>query len=77
MPEKTPTATIASPVADVREHKHCEVCGKATATDGRVCSPECQARFEEALRMRRRSVYIFIGLMALALLFGLYGQNIL
>jgi predicted nucleic acid-binding Zn ribbon protein len=72
-----PNIPLANPVSGIPAHKHCEVCGKAVALDGRVCSPECQAKAIEAFRMRRRSVYIFVGLMAIALLFGLYGTKLI
>lgn len=65
-----PNIPIAAPVAGVAEHKHCEACGKATGLDGRVCSPECQARIQEAFRMRKRSVYIFVALFAAILAFS-------
>ncbi len=58
---------MATPVTGLADHKHCEVCGKSIALDGRVCSPECKARLQEAFRMKRRSVYIFVVLFALIL----------
>jgi predicted nucleic acid-binding Zn ribbon protein len=51
-------------VAGVAEHKHCEVCGRTTGLDVRVCSPECQARFDEALRQKKRTMWLFIALIA-------------
>jgi len=69
----TPDIPIAGPVSGVPEHKHCEVCGKAIALDGRICSTACQERAIEAFRQRRRSVYVFVGAIALVLLFT-YGS---
>lgn len=71
-----PNIPLANPVQGVAAHKHCEVCGKATALDGRVCSPECQAKAVEAWRARRRSMYVFIAAIALVLLFSVYGPKL-
>ncbi len=71
-----PSPTIAPPVAGVAEHRHCESCGKAIGLEGRVCSTACVEKFDNAVRMRRRSVYIFVGLMAVMLAFGLYGTKL-
>lgn len=73
---KTPTIPVSGTVANVAAHKHCEVCGTATALDGRVCSPECQAKAVEAWRMRKRSMYMMLGALALVLLFTLYGGKL-
>lgn len=51
-------------VAGVSDHKHCEVCGRTIAMDVRVCSPECQQQFDEALRMKKRSMWLFVLLIA-------------
>ena len=51
-------------VEGVHEHKHCEVCGRTIGLDVRVCSPECQQQFDEALRMKKRSMWLFIALIA-------------
>ncbi|MEK6985757.1 MAG: DUF2116 family Zn-ribbon domain-containing protein [Candidatus Thermoplasmatota archaeon] len=71
-----PPPTIAPPVTDLLVHKHCEACGTSIGIEGRVCSEACVAKFDEAVRTRRRSVYIFVGLMAIMLLFGLYGTKL-
>lgn len=72
-----PVIPLAGAVAGVPAHKHCEVCGKAMALDGRVCSPECQAKAVEAWRQRRRSLYVFLAAIALVLLFSVYGAQLL
>lgn len=66
---------IARPTA-AGEHKHCEICGRSIALDGRVCSDTCKARLLEAHRMKKRSVWMFIGVIALTLIFALYGSQI-
>lgn len=71
-----PPPTIAPPVTDLLAHKHCEACGTSIGLEGRVCSEACVAKFADAVRTRRRSVYIFVGLMAIALLYGMFGARI-
>ncbi|HUR62276.1 MAG TPA: DUF2116 family Zn-ribbon domain-containing protein [Candidatus Thermoplasmatota archaeon] len=72
-----PVIPLAGPVAGIAAHKHCEVCGKAMALDGRVCSPECQGKALEAFRTRKRSVYVFVAAIALVLLFSVYGGKLI
>jgi predicted nucleic acid-binding Zn ribbon protein len=67
---------LANPATGVAEHKHCEVCGKAVALDGRVCSPECQAKAVAAWRQRKRSLYVFMAAIALVLLFSMFGGRL-
>lgn len=70
------SASATKGVANLPEHRHCDVCGRSVAMGVKVCSPECQKKFDEALKARKRSVYIFIGLFALILIMSLYGGNL-
>ncbi len=72
-----PPPAIAAPVEGLAEHKHCEACGKSIGLTGRVCSPECVERFQEGVRLRKRSVYMVMGAVALVLLFSVYGGKLL
>jgi len=63
-------------VSNLPEHRHCDVCGRSIAMGNKVCSPECQKRFDEAVKARKRSVYIFVGLFALILFLSAYGTKI-
>lgn len=63
-------------VSNLPEHRHCDVCGRSIAMGNRVCSPDCQKRFDEAIRMKKRSVYIFVGLFALILVLTIYGGQL-
>lgn len=76
----SPASATAAPstkgVSNLPEHRHCEVCGRSIAMGNRVCSPECQKRLDDAVKQRKRSVYIFVGLIALLLLFNLYGRQV-
>ncbi|MFO1533871.1 MAG: DUF2116 family Zn-ribbon domain-containing protein [Thermoplasmatota archaeon] len=76
MSTRTPQIQLANPVAGVAEHRHCEVCGKSIALDGRVCSPECAKRLQEAIKTKKRSVYILMGVVFLTVVFSLYGNQI-
>ncbi len=71
-----PDITLANPVTGITEHKHCEVCGRSIALDGRVCSPECVTRLHTAIKMKKRSVYILMGIVFLTVLFSLYGSKL-
>lgn len=71
-----PNIPLAAAAHGVPEHKHCEVCGKAMALDGRVCSPECQGKAVDAWRQRKRSVYVFLAAIALVMLFSVYGGRL-
>lgn len=75
----TATLTTVTPkgVGNLPEHRHCEVCGKSMAMGERVCSPDCQKRFDEALKARKKSMWMFMGLIALVLLFSVYGRTLL
>ncbi|HLF16698.1 MAG TPA: DUF2116 family Zn-ribbon domain-containing protein [Candidatus Thermoplasmatota archaeon] len=53
---------------NIPEHKHCEICGKPIAVDRRVCSDECQKRLDDAVRMKKRSMWIFVALIAAILI---------
>lgn len=67
---------IAAPVEGLAEHKHCEACGKSIGLEGRVCSEACVKKFQESVRMRKRSVYMVMGAVALILLFTVYGGQL-
>lgn len=75
-PATTTTAPVTKGVANLPEHRHCEVCGRSTAMGVRVCSPECQTRFDEAVKARKRSVYIFVALFALILILSVWGNQL-
>ncbi len=55
-------------VPAVPDHKHCEICGTPVVMDKRVCSGKCQKGLDEAIRAKKRGMYIFIGLILVVLL---------
>jgi predicted nucleic acid-binding Zn ribbon protein len=65
-------------VAGVPAHAHCEMCGTPVDVGQRRCgSAECEAKFETALKAKKRGMYMFIGLVVLIMLFSTIGRNYL
>lgn len=73
-------ASVARPMpvlSTIPEHAHCEICQRPVTVGERRCgSSECEAKFQAALKAKKRSVYLLIGMMALTLLFALYGTKL-
>jgi predicted nucleic acid-binding Zn ribbon protein len=69
-------SATAAKVANLPEHRHCDVCGRSVAMGVKVCSPECQKKFDDAVKARKRSVYIFIALFALILFLSVSGGQL-
>ncbi|MEW6222639.1 MAG: DUF2116 family Zn-ribbon domain-containing protein [Candidatus Hadarchaeota archaeon] len=44
----------------VEEHKHCIVCGKATAPDKLICSPSCDHLLKEQQKRMKKSRTIML-----------------
>lgn len=55
-------------VAGVPDHAHCEICGKAVEVGQRRCgSAACEAKFQAALKAKKRGMWMFVGLIFLLL----------
>ncbi len=54
-------------MSQIIEHAHCEVCQRVVDPGDRVCSDECQARLDEAQKLKKKSA-ILIVLMAVFVL---------
>ncbi len=52
----------------VVDHAHCEICGRVVRIGDRVCSPECQEKLDEVQRMKKRSMFMMIGIIVAAVL---------
>ena len=62
-------------IAGVSPHSHCEICGTPIDVGGRRCgSAECEAKHKEAQRIKKRSVYMLVAVIVIAMLFGLLGK---
>ena len=65
-------------VAGVPEHAHCEICGTTVNVGDRRCGSEaCEKRFQEALRAKKRGMYMFVGLIFLLLVISTLGRGLL
>lgn len=68
-------ALLLALIAGVPPHSHCEICGTPVEVGTRRCgSAECERKFQEALKAKKRSVYMLVAIIVLAMLFGLFGQ---
>lgn len=56
-------------VAGIAEHAHCEICGKPVEVGQRRCGSEaCEAKFQDAVKAKKRGMWMFIGLIFILLL---------
>jgi predicted nucleic acid-binding Zn ribbon protein len=56
-------------VAGVPPHAHCEICGAPVEVGERRCgSQECEQRFQDALKAKKRGMWMFVGLIFVLLL---------
>jgi predicted nucleic acid-binding Zn ribbon protein len=55
-------------VAGVPPHAHCEMCGTPVEVGNRRCgSAECETKFQESMRAKKRGMYMFVGLIFILL----------
>lgn len=54
--------------AQIPDHAHCSICGRAVAFGDKTCSKECAGKLEDLQRRRKRAMWTMYGLMALAFL---------
>ncbi len=63
-------------LASLPEHKHCEICGRPIPVGDRLCgSDECKKKWDEALKAKKRGMYMLIGVILLAMLFGVVSRG--
>jgi predicted nucleic acid-binding Zn ribbon protein len=68
-------ALLLALIAGVPPHAHCEICGTPVEVGQRRCgSAECERKFQEALKAKKRSVYMLVAVIVLAMLFGLLSK---
>ena len=64
-------------VAGVPPHAHCEICGTPVEVGTRRCgSTACEEKFQQALKAKKRGMWMFVGLIALLLLYTQLGKLI-
>ena len=65
-------------VPGVLEHAHCEMCGTTVTVGDRRCGSEaCETKFQEALRAKKRGMYMFVGLIFVLLIISTLGRGLL
>lgn len=53
----------------IPEHSHCHICGRTVAVGVELCdSADCKEKKEEALAMKKRGVWMIIGVIVAAVL---------
>lgn len=55
-------------MAQIPNHSHCIICGRAVEFGDKTCGPEDAAKYEENEKKRRRSVMLMYVLMGIAML---------
>lgn len=69
---------LAGMVAGVPEHAHCEICARTVTVGERRCgSPECEEKFNAAVKAKKRGMWMFVGLIFLLLMMSTLGRNLL
>lgn len=59
----------------VPEHSHCSICGTPIDVGGSLCEKrECLDKHQEAQAIKKRSVYLMIGLIVAAVLLSKFVQ---
>jgi len=62
-------------VQGVAPHAHCEICGTPVEVGKRRCgSADCEKKYAEAQRMKKRSVWMLVGVIFLVMMFSLFGR---
>ena len=65
-------------VQGVAPHAHCEICGTPVEVGQRRCgSQECEEKFQQALKAKKRGMWMFVGLIFVLLLMSTIGRNYL
>ncbi|MHB8633592.1 MAG: DUF2116 family Zn-ribbon domain-containing protein [Thermoplasmatota archaeon] len=59
---------------EISPHAHCEMCQQAVPLGDRRCGAEkCEEKFQEAIKAKRRSMMMLIGILVVALVLTLWG----
>lgn len=56
----------------IPNHAHCSICTRAIPFGDKTCSEECEKKFADLQKRRKRTVYLMYGLAAATLLYMLY-----
>ena len=65
-------------VQGVPPHAHCEICGTPVEVGERRCgSKECEQRFQDSVKAKKRGMWMFVLLIFLVMVFSTVGRNFL
>lgn len=56
----------------IPNHAHCAICTKAIAFGDKTCSAECEKKYEDLQKRRKRTVWLMYGLAGATLLYMLW-----
>lgn len=61
--------------AGVPPHAHCEICGTPVEVGERRCgSADCETRFQESVKAKKRGMWLFVGLIFVLLVLSQLGR---
>lgn len=63
-------------MSQIVEHAHCEICQRVVTPGKRVCSEECQAKLDEAQRMKKKTAILIVLMAVFVLLLPNLGRFI-
>lgn len=73
-----PLCLLALAVAGVPAHGHCEICATPVEVGNRRCGSEaCEKRFQEAIKAKKRGMWMFIGVIFLVMMMSIFGRGLL
>lgn len=52
----------------IPDHAHCGICGRAVPFGDKTCSKDCEKKYDDLQRRRKRAMWTMYGLMAVAFL---------
>ena len=69
------SAWLLVAIAGVPPHSHCDICGTPVEVGQRRCgSADCEAKHAEAQRVKKRSVWMLVGIIFLVMFLSLLGK---
>lgn len=58
----------------IPNHSHCTICSRAVSFGEKTCSKDCEAKFDDLQRRRKRTMLFLYGLMALSVIVLMLGS---
>jgi predicted nucleic acid-binding Zn ribbon protein len=63
-------------VEDIKQHSHCQICGKAIPVSEIHCSEECKNKYLRMMKRRKLIVYAMYGLIGIILVIILFSNGL-